>query len=439
MKTRTPKFQDARSLATHILIQVIIHRHSLSDSLNNNNLPDPRDRALVHDICYGVLRYLPRLQILVSLLLTKPLRKQDQDIQIVLMIGLYQHLYLRVPSHAATATTVKLVDYLKKTWAKGLVNAVLREFQRRPTELLNQLDTNLSARLAHPMWLLTQLQTDWPQHWEAIAQANNQHPNFTLRVNPRLISREQYLQHLQDQRLIANPVPHTDQGIVLEQAVEVQDLPGFTQGWVSVQDAGAQLAASLLDVPSGTRVLDACAAPGGKTAHLLERYNPREMVAIDLQPERVKKLHNTLKRLQLSATLICADASQPTTWWDGQLFARILLDVPCSASGVIRRHPDIKYLRQPQDLPQFVQQQTRLLDALWPLLSPGGKLLYSTCSLFSAENHHVIEHFLATHPDTQLVDIPGQWGHALPIGRQTLPSDSYFDGFYYACLYKTNN
>jgi 16S rRNA (cytosine967-C5)-methyltransferase len=224
----------------------------------------------------------------------------------------------------------------------------------------------------------------------------------------------------------------------MEEKGGIYNLPGFAQGWISVQDGAAQLAAELLDVPAGARVLDACAAPGGKTAHLLEHYDISLLLALDHQPARIDKLAETLRRIHLSAEQRCADASQPETWWDGSPFDRILLDVPCSGSGVIRRHPDIKYLRQPSDITGLAAQQKRLLEALWPLLKQGGKLLYVTCSVFAEENHLQIQDFLATQPDACETKLAVKWGHALPYGRQILPGESEMDGFYYACLSKKN-
>ncbi|MEN8215656.1 MAG: 16S rRNA (cytosine(967)-C(5))-methyltransferase RsmB [Pseudomonadota bacterium] len=422
---------DARSIATQILTQVIGHRHSLSDCLDTHlsRLNDPRDRALAQALCYGVLRWQPRLQALLQRLLRKPAK--DYDIQVLLLIGIYQQLYLRIPSHAAIAATVNVTRSLKKPWATGLVNAVLRNFQRQRDALLTTVDTNISVKLAHPPWLIKKLQQNWPSQWETVAGANNAHPPLTLRVNARSMSRDTYLE-----QIAATPTPYTDCGITLEHAIDVQQIPGFTQGWVSVQDGAAQLAAPLLDVPAGARVLDACAAPGGKTAHLLERYEIGTLLALDNQPARVQKLANTLQRLQLSAELRCADASQPDTWWDGQAFDRILLDVPCSGSGVIRRHPDIKYLRQYNDIATLAAQQARLLEALWPLLIPGGQLLYVTCSVFAEENYLQIQKFLATYADATETVLVADWGHALPYGRQILPGENNLDGFYYARLTK---
>lgn len=427
---------DARSLATQILTEILTHRHSLSEELDVSCLPDSRDQALVQTLCYGVLRWLLRLQAILHYLLPKPLKTKDRDIETLLLIGLYQHIYLRIPPHAATAATVNVTRILKKSWAASLVNAVLRNFQRQREELLTRGDHDISVRLAHPTWLLNQLQQDWPHEWESIAQANNEHPPFTLRVNTQCLSRGDYLRHLQQVGLVGLPTPHTECGITLEQAVDVHYLPGFHEGWVSIQDGAAQLVAPLLDVPPGARVLDACAAPGGKTAHLLERNDIGTLVAVDNQPKRIQKLIKTLHRLRLTAQVHCSDVACPENWWDGQLFDRILLDAPCTGSGVIRRHPDIKYLRQPSDIEKLSMQQARLLEALWPLLKPGGKLLYVTCSLFSRENFLQLQQFLAHHDDAQQENFRVEWGYPLPIGRQVLPIQDNLDGFYYAGLSK---
>ncbi len=471
---------DARSVATQILTDVIGHKRSLSDCLDIqlDSLNDGRDRALAQALCYGVLRWLPRLQTLLRCLLRKPLNAQDCDIQVLLLIGLYQHLYLRIPPHAATAATVEVTRRLKKPWATPLVNAILRNFQRQRNVLLNQVDKQINAKLAHPPWLLERLQADWPAFWETIVEANNTHPPLTLRVNTRCLSRDAYLDILQEAQIAATPTAYTEVGLILvaedeiinptlanssqqgertedgklakklletntppfnrEKKNSIFNLPGFTQGWISVQDGAAQLAASLLDVPAGARVLDACAAPGGKTAHLLEHYEIDTLLALDNKPERVQKLANTLQRLHLSAQVRCADVSQPDTWWDGQAFDRILLDVPCSGSGIIRRHPDIKYLRKPSDIKTLAAQQKRLLETLWPLLKPGGQLLYVTCSVFAEENHLQIKKFLADNKDAQEEILAVNWGHALPNGRQILPGEDNLDGFYYACLSKKN-
>jgi len=426
---------DARSVATKILTQVIAQRRSLSDCLILSNLKDSRERALAQALCYGVLRWQPRLQAILQALLRKPFKDKDYDIQALLLIGLYQHLYLRIPPHAATAATVNITRTLKKPWATGLVNGVLRNFQRQGEALLAKVDKNINVKLAHPPWIIKALQKDWPSQWQSIAEANNSHPPMSLRVNARAISRDDYLLSLAAAK--AEALAYTDNGISLEQPMDVQRLPGFNQGWVSVQDGAAQLVAQLLDVPAGARVLDACAAPGGKMAHLLELYDIGTLIAIDNKTARVQMLKETLQRLQLSAQLYCADASQPDKWWDGQTFDRILLDAPCTGSGVIRRHPDIKCLRQPNDIMTLAAQQERLLKALWPLLAPGGNLLYVTCSVFAEENHLQIQNFLQTHTDAIETVLVADWGQAQQYGRQILPGENNLDGFYYACLSKT--
>lgn len=428
---------NARYIAVQVLTQVLQHRQSLSDCLDTHlpSLTDKRERALAQELAYGVMRWLPRLQAILEQLLRKPFKAKDTDIEALLLMGLYQQIYLRIPPHAAISATVDITRLLKKNWATQLCNGVLRNFQRQSVELLQQVDKNDTVRYAHPQWMLQLLKQDWAEHWQAIVNANNQHPPMTLRVNVRKTSRDEYLKLLEIQQIAAKPSLHVDTGIQLEKAVDVKQLPYFLEGWVSVQDNAAQLAAHLLNVPQQATVLDACAAPGGKTAHLLEHYDIKTLVAIDNQQNRVEQIHNTLQRLGLTAKVVCADASQPDTWWDKKQFDRILLDVPCSASGVIRRHPDIKYLRLASDMATLVKRQATLLNVSWDLLKPNGILLYATCSVFTQENDLQIQAFLAQHPDAKAQTLPDTWGQT--IGRQILPCDS-FDGFYYACLLKTS-
>lgn len=429
---------DARTVATQIVTQVIKNKHSLSESLESglSVLKDSRERALAQSLCYGVLRWQPRLELLLKLLLKKPLQSKDYDIKALLLIGLYQHIYSRIPSHAATAATVEVTRHLKKTWATSLVNAVLRNFQRQQTVLLDKIDQDISARWAHPLWFLRKLQRDFPENWTSLAQANNEHPPMSLRINALLTSRDAYLALLKESHIEATYIPYTECGITVNQPMPVDKLPNFSKGWVSVQDGAAQLAVELLDVPEGARILDACAAPGGKTAHLLERNKTGIVFALDNQKQRVEKINETLKRLHLSAVVRYADATQPEKWWNGQLFERIILDVPCSSSGVVRRHPDIKFLRQATDIAQFVEQQAKLLDSVWQLLSPQGKLLYITCSVFAEENHVQMHNFLKKHDDAREIPLTVEWGHAMPVGRQILTGEHGFDGFYYALCQK---
>ncbi len=434
-----PNKIDARTLSVYVLTEVIVQKRALNEALDTwlPHLIDTREIRLTQEMCYGVLRWIHRLRAIVNILLTKPLKPKDADINILILIGLYQLLFLRIPPYAATSATVNVTRVLKKKWATQLVNGILRNFQRRHEQILTQIDLKETAKFSHPHWLLQRLKKDWPQHWQQIVQANQQHPPMTLRVNQRYIARDAYLAELQQSELSGKVIPHSDAGIILDTPVDVKKLPGFLEGWVSVQDGAAQLAAILLDVPSESDVLDACAAPGGKTAHILERHTNLRLVALDNQAQRCQQLEQTLTRLNLSATVSCADASQLSDWWQGEQFDRILLDAPCSASGVIRRHPDIKYLRQPSDLTKLVAKQKKILDALWQTLKPGGKLLYATCSVFNEENYQQIQQFLEIHSNAEIVPLPTDWGHEMPVGRQMLPGENAFDGFYYSCLIKT--
>lgn len=394
------------------------------------------DRALMQELCYGVLRFYPRLEHIAAALLRKALKRKDRDVQQLILVGLYQLIYLKLPAHAAVAETVAAARVLDKGWAANLVNALLRGFQRAPDQYLAAADTDLAARWAHPHWWLTDLQAAWPAHWQDIVAANNQRPPMTLRINARRVSLADYQAALRDAGLIARPHGDVPSALTLEQAVDVARLPGFAAGLVSVQDAAAQLAAGLLDLAPGQRVLDACAAPGGKSAHLLESVPQLRLLALDSAAQRLTRLHDTLRRLQLQAEVQVGDAGAPQTWWDGEPFDRILLDAPCSGSGVIRRHPDIKLLRQPADIVSLAQGQRRLLDALWPLLAPGGILLYATCSVLPVENRDNLAAFLAAHADAVELRIDAAWGHAQTPGRQILPGETDMDGFYYARLVK---
>lgn len=436
--------KPARSLsprlaAVQAISQVMRNGRNLPDALEGllSRVPDERDRALAQAMAYGVMRWYWRLDWLLSQLLSTPLKPRDVDIQTSLMLGLYQLMEMRIPDHAAVAETVKLASQLKRPWAKGLMNGVLRNFQRQHDGLLSRMEKDPVARSAHPPWLLHQLQKDWPQDWESITDANNTNPPMTLRVNPAHHSRKVYQDLLAENGFLSEPALHTEYGLTLAQPVGVEQLPGFSHGAVSVQDAAAQLAAQLLDPQPEERILDACAAPGGKTAHIMERQPALgELVALDISEKRSQRLIESLSRLGLSAATRVGDAAQPTTWWDGQPFDRILLDAPCSASGVIRRHPDIKLLRRAEDLPQLTQIQAQILSGLWPLLKPGGMLLYATCSVLQQENSQQLQRFLAAHTDARLMPIKADWGHEENAGRQILPGEDGMDGFFYACIYK---
>ncbi|RUT34202.1 16S rRNA (cytosine(967)-C(5))-methyltransferase RsmB [Pseudomonas sp. PAMC 29040] len=429
---------NPRLAAAKALTAVLNGKASLNSSLPLQlDKVEARDRGLTQDLAFGTARWQPRLSALANKLLQKPFKAADADVEALLLVGLYQLLYTRIPAHAAIGETVGCADKLKKPWAKALLNAVLRNAQRESEALLTELEHDPVVRTAHPRWLQKSLKAFWPQQWEAICAANNAHPPMILRVNRRHKTRDAYLQLLVESGIEAQPCVFSQDGIVLAEPCDVRNLPGFAEGWISVQDEAAQLAADLLDLAPGQRVLDACCAPGGKTCHILE-VEPElaGVVAVDLEAKRLVRVRENLERLGLSAQLIAADGRDTATWWDGKPFQRILLDAPCSATGVIRRHPDIKLTRQPDDIAALATLQGELLDAMWPTLEVGGILLYATCSTLPTENTEVIEAFLARTPGARELDIAGQFGIKQPHGRQLLAQEGGHDGFYYAKLIK---
>ena len=429
---------NPRLAAAKALTAVLNGKASLNSSLPLQlDKVEARDRGLTQDLAFGTARWQPRLSALANKLLQKPFKAADADVEALLLVGLYQLLHTRIPAHAAIGETVGCADKLKKPWAKALLNAVLRNAQRESETLLTELEHDPVVRTAHPRWLQKSLKAFWPEQWEAICAANNAHPPMILRVNRRHHSRDAYLQLLIEADIEAQPCTFSQDGIVLAEACDVRNLPGFAEGWISVQDEAAQLAADLLDLAPGQRVLDACCAPGGKTCHILE-VEPKlaGVVAVDLEAKRLVRVRENLERLGLSAELIAADGRDTATWWDGKPFQRILLDAPCSATGVIRRHPDIKLTRQPDDIAALATLQGELLDAMWPTLDVGGILLYATCSTLPTENTEVIEAFLARTPGARELDIAGQFGLKQPHGRQLLAQQGGHDGFYYAKLIK---
>ena len=429
---------NPRLAAAKALTAVLNGKASLNSSLPLQlDKVEARDRGLTQDLAFGTARWQPRLSALANKLLQKPFKAADADVEALLLVGLYQLLYTRIPAHAAIGETVGCADKLKKPWAKALLNAVLRNAQRESEALLTELEHDPVVRTAHPRWLQKSLKAFWPQQWEAICAANNAHPPMILRVNRRHKTRDAYLQLLVESGIEAQPCVFSQDGIVLAEPCDVRNLPGFAEGWISVQDEAAQLAADLLDLAPGQRVLDACCAPGGKTCHILE-VEPElaGVVAVDLEAKRLVRVRENLERLGLSAELIAADGRDTATWWDGKPFQRILLDAPCSATGVIRRHPDIKLTRQPDDIAALATLQGELLDAMGPTLEVGGILLYATCSTLPTENTEVIEAFLARTPGARELDIAGQFGIKQPHGRQLLAQEGGHDGFYYAKLIK---
>jgi 16S rRNA (cytosine967-C5)-methyltransferase len=435
------KSKNPRAVAARILAQVISEGRSLSRAMEDVPPALSDDRGLIQEMCYGSLREYHRLCMIISSLLKKPLKEKDSDVQALLLLGLYQLISMRVPDHAAVSETVAATAALKKPWARGMVNGVLRNFQRQQAALLLKAEASDEGRFSHPQWMIDALRDAWPQHWQELLAANNQRPPMCLRINRAKISVAEYLPLLEKQDIAASGSTLTPAAIRLEQPQDVTLLPGFAQGQLSVQDEAAQQAAVLMDLHAGQRVLDVCAAPGGKTAHMLETASV-QMVAVDVDTARLQRVEENLQRLGKTAQCIVGDARTPEQWWDGKDFDRILLDAPCSAMGVIRRHPDIKLLRRASDIDVLVTLQAQILDAIWPLLKPGGMLVYATCSVLPQENAAQVSGFVARQADARLKPIDVDWGMPASadgqvVGQQVLTGSNGMDGFYYACLEKT--
>lgn len=425
---------NSRLVAANVVVKVLAGK-SLTATLESawDQVPDVQERGFIQALCYGTVRHYYRLEYILNQLVNKPIKDKDVQLKVLALLGLYQLNYMRVKDHAAVSETVAVMK--KKQWAKSLLNAVLRRYLREQEQLEALADKHVAY--AHPDWMIKAVKASWGNEAKQILLANNQLPPMILRVNTRFCQRDTYLNLLADEQIEANALASSEQAIILAQPVAVDKLPRFAEGWVSVQDAAAQLAAPLLNVQAGERVLDVCAAPGGKTAHILE-CQPEliSMLAIDIDAKRLSRVQDNLNRLQLKADLLVADATRPEDWWDGVLFERILLDAPCSALGVVRRHPDIKLLRRAEDIEQLQALQQEILQATWRLLAPGGTLLYATCSILQQENELQIERFLEQHNDAQELPIEADWGIKRPFGRQILTGSQSMDGFYYARLQK---
>ena len=430
---------NPRWIALQVMLQVLDKGRSLDDVFQGDwfqSLPaSARDLGLSREISFGLCRWYFALSTLLEQRLQKPLRARDRDVELVLLIGLYQLLVLQTGAHAAVNETVKLTQAQNKKWASGLVNAVLRGVLR--DQLVLAADAHQQAC---PPWMRAKIQHDWGTQADSILLAQNQRPPMTLRVDTRQCTTAAYLDELAEQGLAANRHPLVDSAILLDTACDVARLPGFDEGRVSVQDAAAQLAAPLLPSEPGARVLDACAAPGGKTMHLLQQHADIELDALDSSASRLQRLQQNLARSGKSARVLVGDAALPQTWSEGAEYDAILADVPCSASGVLRRHPDIKLLRRESDIMPLRAQQARILDALWSVLKPGGKMLYSTCSIFKEENESQVSAFLERHVEAREISLEGvQWGTARPHGRQILPGSDNMDGFYYALFTRSGS
>lgn len=427
----------SRAAAAEVIAQVL-RGQSLSVALPNYlDKVDDKDRAFLQELCFGTLRWYPAIELEIAQLLKKPLREKDFEIQALLACGIYQLSRMRTADHAAINETVKATGKLGRQWAKGLTNAVLRNYQRQQAQLRQKLIGNPVYSSAFPLWLLDKIKHAWPEQAAQIVDSSNQKPPMVLRVNAQRHSQETYLQQLQNMGIEASVTLFSPWGITLQTPVDVDALPGFDQGSVSVQDEAAQLAAELLDLQPGQRVLDACCAPGGKTCHILERQpDLLELTAVDLEQRRMVRVEENLQRLGLQANLKVSDVSDLKSWWDNQSFDRILLDAPCSATGVIRRHPDIKVLRKPEDVAKLRAIQLELLQNVWQTLKEGGILLYATCSILPEENEQVVSDFLALEQSASALTIETNWGVETAHGRQLFPTTQGNDGFFYARLQK---
>jgi 16S rRNA (cytosine967-C5)-methyltransferase len=428
---------DTRALAATALADIALRGTSLREAMERHapRLPDPRDRALLMALLSEGARWWLRFDPALDRLLAQPLRRKEPAVHALLVLGLVQLEILELSDYAAVAATVEATRALKRPRLAGLVNAVLRRWQRERVELLAALDAAPATRHAHPAWLAGAIARDWPDQAEAVLVADNREPPLMLRVNRRRTTREALLERLRLDGQTAELHPWLADAIVLPHSGDVTRLPGFAAGEFAVQDGAAQVAADLLDARPGQRVLDACAAPGGKACHLLER-NDLDLTALDSDPARLRRIGQNLERLGLRAELLAGDASTPPAWWNGEPYDRILIDAPCSATGVLRRRPDVRLHRRASDIAALAALQQRILGALWPLLEPGGKLLYATCSLLRAENEAAVQALLSSAPDAHALPFTLPAGQAAAVGWQILPGDGDLDGMYYAVLEK---
>ncbi len=431
-----PSGAAIRALAAQTLVAVLEQGRSLRPVLAERlpTIADPRDRALLEALVFAVLRHRRRYEHVIECWVPRPLPTAQNAVRALLLVGLAQLDALNLPVHAALSATAEATRTLGQPKLVGLVNGLLRRATREPWPE----SSDEAIRSSHPNWLLRALRRDWPTHWSQILAANNEQAPQWLRVNSRRASREAAQARLAEAGLDTQAPAFPAMALRLDQPSPPTALPGWDEGWLSVHDGSAQLAVEALAPQPGERILDACAAPGGKSAQLLESADGIALTAIDLEPGRLARVQQTLDRLghRDAVALIAADAAQPSRWWDKTPFDAILLDAPCSATGIIRRQPDIKWNRRGSDLPALIKTQARLLKALWPLLRPGGRMLYATCSLLAAENHEQIAAFLARTPDAQAVPLDARYGHASGAGRQRLPGEDGMDGFFYALLVK---
>lgn len=433
---------SARLQALWWLTLVIREGRSVNDILIHSQVA-AAESAFAKQLLFGSLRYYHQLKAILDQLIEKPLKQKDLDIYAILLLGIYQLRHLSVPDHAALSESVELTRKIKKSWASGLVNGILRNYQRQLPEIEKKLNKARTFQFSHPNWIINQLASDWPDDYQHLLSANNQRAPMVIRVNQQKISRGDYLKQLEAVGLSASSHGLAADALVLDSACDVYQLPGFEQGLVTVQDAAAQLVVDLLDLKPGLKVLDGCSAPGGKTTHILQRQPKVVLTSVEMSAKRLEKIRQTMQRLGFNLNdhyqLKCADILNLDEWWDGELFDRILIDVPCSAVGVIRRNPDIKLHRKKLDLVNIAELQAKILNRVWPLLKPGGRLVYATCSIFKDENEGQITRFIESNA-ADLVrfapEIDHQLGRHSEIGHQIFPGDEQMDGFYLCGLIK---
>lgn len=388
---------------------------------------------------FGSLRYYHQIKGILDQLIEKPLKQKDLDIFSILVLGIYQLRFMSVPDHAAISESVELTRLINKPWASGLVNGCLRNYQRQLKALEQRLAKAKTFQFSHPNWIINQIESDWGESASSVLNANNERAPMTLRVNQQKVTRDDYRQMLLEVEMPCQLHPLATDALVLDSACDVYKLPKFEQGWVTVQDAAAQLVVDLIDLQPNMKVLDGCAAPGGKTTHILQREPSTKLTSVELSDKRIQRIEQTLQRLEMSCQLKCADILDHKAWWDGELFDRILIDVPCTASGVIRRNPDIKLHRKKLDLVNIVDLQAEILRETWKLLKPGGKLVYATCSVFKAENENQIQSFMNDHSATLDGfdnELNKQLSEHCQIGYQIFPGEQQMDGFYLCGLQK---
>jgi len=426
------KNTNLRSVAAQTIEKVVEQGQSLSNVLPAaQKQVGEKDAALLQELCFGVLRTLPQLEWIINKLMSRPMTGKQRALHFLIMVGLYQLMFTRIPAHAALAETVEGAVALKRPQLKGLINGVLRQFQRQQETLTQQMAQG-DQQYLHPKWLLERLKRAWPAQWQQIVEANNQRPPMWLRVNRQHHTRDAWLTLLTESGKTAFPHPQHTDALRLESPCAVSQLPGFEQGWVTVQDASAQGCVALLNPQNGENILDLCAAPGGKTTHILEAAPQAKVMAIDVDAQRLARISENLQRLNMQADVKLGDGRTPAEWCGQTQFDRILLDAPCSATGVIRRHPDIKWLRRDRDIAELAALQQQILEAIWPHLKSGGTLLYATCSVLPEENHLQISQFLKRHTNVRLIET----GDLAQPGIQIFPQADGGDGFYYAKLIK---